>query len=104
MKVSYIKRLANYYGSSSCLDEPRGHREALSGGDIGMVLSSDIFDSGSRPSSVRGNATERTPYNGKVDALPAESETHRMYQNSMRENRDTQQASLLNEKCKGWSR
>jgi len=42
MKESYMKGLANHHSSESCLDEPQGRGETLSGGNTGAVLSSEI--------------------------------------------------------------
>jgi hypothetical protein len=54
MKVSYMKALAGHHGPELCLDDPRGRREALTGENVGMVLSSEIIDSGSRSCFVKG--------------------------------------------------
>ncbi len=54
MKVSHMKALARHHGPELCLDDPQGRREALTGENVGMVLSSEIIDSGSRSCFVRG--------------------------------------------------
>lgn len=50
MKESYNKGIANHIGPESCLDGPRGHREALTGESIGGLLSSENT-SNRRPST-----------------------------------------------------
>ena len=42
MKESYQKGLANHLSPESCLDDPRGRGEALTGGNTGGLLSSEI--------------------------------------------------------------
>ncbi len=42
MKESYSKGVASHAGSESCLDDPRGRGEALTGGSAGGLLSSEI--------------------------------------------------------------
>jgi len=42
MKESYSKALAKHAGHESCLDDPRGRGEALTGGSAGGLLSSEI--------------------------------------------------------------
>jgi hypothetical protein len=42
MKESYMKGLASHHSPESCLDEPQGSGEALTGGSTGAVLSSEI--------------------------------------------------------------
>ena len=42
MKESYSEGLANYIGPESCLDDPRGRGEALTGESIGGLLNSEI--------------------------------------------------------------
>ena len=41
MKESYGKGLAGHTGPESCLDDPRGRGEALTGESIGELLSSE---------------------------------------------------------------
>jgi hypothetical protein len=42
MKESYMKSAASHHSPESCLDEPQGSGEALTGGNTGAVLSSEI--------------------------------------------------------------
>jgi hypothetical protein len=42
MKESYNKGIASHVGPESCLDDPRGRREALTGESAGGLLSSEI--------------------------------------------------------------
>ncbi|MCP5005605.1 MAG: hypothetical protein GY941_16970 [Planctomycetes bacterium] len=39
MKESYIEGIASHIGPESCLDDPRGRGEALTGGSTGGLLS-----------------------------------------------------------------
>ena len=41
MKESYQKGVANHLSPESCLDDPRGRGEALTGGSTGGLLSSE---------------------------------------------------------------
>jgi len=41
-KESYQKGIANHLSPESCLDDPRGRGEALTGGSAGGLLSSEI--------------------------------------------------------------
>ncbi len=41
MKESYNKGVANHVGPESCLDDPRGRGEALTGGSAGGLSSSE---------------------------------------------------------------
>jgi len=42
MKESYNEGKASHIGPESCLDDPRGRGEALTGGSTGGLLSSEI--------------------------------------------------------------
>ena len=42
MKESYNEGVASHIGPESCLDDPRGRGEALTGGSTGGLLSSEI--------------------------------------------------------------
>ena len=42
MKESYQKGIANHLSPESCLDDPRGRGEALTGESAGGLLSSEI--------------------------------------------------------------
>jgi hypothetical protein len=75
MKESYHERIANYMSPESCLDHPRGDGEALTGGNAGVVLSSENTFSW-RPSRWTGaKATRLTTISESLNA-PAESKTH----------------------------
>ncbi len=41
MKESYNEGVASHIGPESCLDDPRGRGEALTGGNTGGLLSSE---------------------------------------------------------------
>jgi len=45
MKESYQKGIANHLSPESCLDDPRGRGEALTGGSTGGLWSSEITSS-----------------------------------------------------------
>jgi hypothetical protein len=60
MKESYQKGIANHLSPESCLDDPRGRGEALTGESTGGLLSSEIT-SYRRPSQwVGAKATRGT--------------------------------------------
>jgi len=44
MKESYKEDDAHHFGPESCLDDPRGRGEALTGESAGGLLSSEITD------------------------------------------------------------
>jgi len=41
MKESYNESVASHIGPDSCIDDPRGRGEALTGGNTGGLLSSE---------------------------------------------------------------
>ena len=92
MKVSNRKGIANHLVPESCLDDPQGRREALTGESAGVLMSSEIIAPGSRPGSVHGNTKAIAPLSGEGESIPAESKNHGMYGNFLRGNRETRQA------------
>ncbi len=73
MEESYGEGLASHTGPESCLDDPRGRGEALTGESTGGLLSSEIT-SFRRPSKWNGaKATEGIAI-GERCLAPAESE------------------------------
>ncbi|HBA85954.1 MAG TPA: hypothetical protein DCZ95_17865 [Verrucomicrobia bacterium] len=74
MKESYHEEAAIHMGSESCLDDPRGRGEALTGGSAGVVLSSENTLS-RRPSQLPGAKAKRGRASSKYALAPAESET-----------------------------
>ena len=88
MKESYHESLANHMSPESCLDGPQGRGEALTGGNTGVVLSSENTLS-RRPSQWAGaKATRLTALCESLNA-PAESLDHRMCGRVSRGNRET---------------
>ena len=63
MKESYDKALASHIGPESCLDDPRGRGEALTGESTGGLLSSEITSSRmpTRWSAGEGNISGNVP-------------------------------------------
>ncbi len=57
MKESYSEGLAGHTGPESCLDDPRGRGEALTGESVGWLLSSEITFPGGRDSGLCAKAT-----------------------------------------------
>lgn len=73
MKESYSKGIANHTGPESCLDDPRGSGEALTGGSAGGLLSSEntLFREPSQ--SFVSEGTRRVRVTTRADYHPAES-------------------------------
>ena len=102
MKVSYKKELATHLGPESCLDVPRGRREALTGENVGVVVSSEISTLGSGPCPAKGKATTMAPQYGEVLSFLTESRTHGMHGSFLRGNRETRQAPSPLANGGGW--
>jgi len=73
MKESYGKGLAGHTGPESCLDDPRGRGEALTGESAGGLLSSEITNI-RRPSEWPGAKAIRGAALCERRSAPAESE------------------------------
>jgi hypothetical protein len=73
MKESYVKGLAGHIGPESCLDDPRGRGEALTGESTGGLLSSEITLSRS-PSQWFGVKATWVTAVCEWSSAPAESE------------------------------
>ncbi len=61
MKESYNEGLASHIGPESCLDDPRGRWEALTGESTGGLLSSEITNFRRRRIFGTGNTYNRFP-------------------------------------------
>ena len=74
MKESYNKGVTNHVGHESCLDDPRGRGEALTVGNTGGLLSSEItaFREPRQWLGCEGNRVCRVS-NVSGRTLPAES-------------------------------
>jgi len=75
MKESYHESLANCMSPESCLDGPRGRGEALTGGNAGVVLSSENT-AFRRPSQWTAAKATYPGTLSKTPDAPAESETN----------------------------
>ncbi len=73
MKESYGKGLACHTGPESCVDDPRGRSEALTGESIGGLLSSENTKS-RRPSQWAGAKATQGIAISEWCPAPAESE------------------------------
>ena len=95
MKESYDKAVANHIGPESCLDDPRGRGEALTGESAGGLSSSEN-------TSIREPiqwAGREGNMNGRVDSramvCPGGVKEPGMRGRSSHENRETSERSLL---------
>ncbi len=75
MKESYYEGIASHIGPESCLDDPQGRGEALTGESTGVVLNSENTLS-RRPSQWAGAKATRMRTLCKCGSAPAESETN----------------------------
>ena len=88
MEELYAEGLATHGGPGSCVDDPRGRGEALTGVRAGRAIEPRNQESGaptplSRPEGNIAGGDRREPPAG-----PARSENHGMYGIFMRENRE----------------
>ena len=86
-----MESLASYHGPESCVGGGNAAREALTGGNAGQPLSSEIKHTGVPTVLTRreGHTARRDRREWRSD--PTESKTLSMCGHSMRENRETQQ-------------
>ena len=88
MKVSHVEGVANHDGPESCLDDPRGRGEALTGERIGWDIEPrNHIDRGADAVHAGGKQHRLARYR-KLQTDPARSKTLRMCGTSMRENRE----------------
>ena len=73
MKGSYVEGLAAHSGPESCLDDPRGRGEALTGGSAGGLLSSENTTSRRPIQSLVEKATQAASLS-EMQSASAESE------------------------------
>ena len=92
MQESYMKSIASYHSSESCLDDPQGSGEALTGESTGAVLSSEITLTRRQTPLDEGESDIEAYRKGEVWLASAESETCSMCGHSLHENRETRQA------------
>ena len=88
MKESYGEGPANHTGPESCVAGGNARGEALTGGSVGQVWSSEITPSVCRPRPDRGKATRAVPLVREAPFGTAESQTLCMRGRSMDENRE----------------
>ena len=89
MKESYNKGLASHIGPESCLDDPRGRGEALTGESAGGLLSSvnTFFREPSQSFVSEGNRSDRV--RNASGGIPGGVEEPGMRGHSSHENRET---------------
>ena len=87
MQVSYVEGVAIHDGPESCLDDPQGRGEALTGECAGRLLSrekslrgADVVKGSGRPHPVRRHR--------EMHRDPARSETPGMHRNNLRGSRE----------------
>jgi RNA-directed DNA polymerase len=87
MRELYVEGVAIHGGPESCVDDPRGRGEALTGARAGRAIEPRNWRFGVPTLSQRWKAT---PLVALCKSLvgPARSENHGMYGTSMRENRE----------------
>lgn len=87
MEELYIEDVASHGGPESCVDDPRGRGEALTGARAGRAIEPRNPNPGCRhcPKSGRQYCWQRYR---ELWAGPARSENHGMYGTFMRENRE----------------
>src|SRR5664280_3037651 len=88
METLYIEGVATHDGPESCVDDPQGRGEALTGGRVGRAIEprnkdlrgADVVEAAE--GTIAGGATRESPGD------PARSENQGMYGISMHENRE----------------
>ena len=88
MEELYAEGLATHGGPESCVDDPRGRGEALTGARAGRAIEPRNHRSGCRR-CPRGGRQHRWRRYREPSADPARSENQGMYGTSMRENRES---------------
>ena len=88
MKELYIEGVATHGDPGSCVGDPRGRSEALTGARAGRAIEprNDLIRGAHVVSSAEGNIARGVMREPLAD--PAWSENHGMHGNSMRENRE----------------
>jgi hypothetical protein len=89
MRESYIEGVASHDGPELCVGDPRGRSEALAGVRAGQAIEPRNASSSGVPTLlvVRKATPLAAPSQAAED--PARSENQGMYENSMRENRES---------------
>ena len=88
MEELYAEGLATHGGPQSCVDDPRGRGEALTGARAGGLLSREISVPGCRRCPDCGRQYRWRCYR-EPPGDPARSKNQGMYGTSMRENRES---------------
>jgi hypothetical protein len=88
MEELYVEGLATRGGPESCVDDPRGRGEALTGARAGRAIEPRNVSPGCRRCPRSGRQHRWRRYREPL-AGPARSENQGMYGTSMRENRES---------------
>ena len=89
MEELYVEGLATHGDPESCVDDPRGRGEALTGARAGRAIEPRNEVSPGRPRCWNGGRQHRLWRYREPQLGPARSENHGMYGTSMRENRES---------------
>jgi hypothetical protein len=93
MKESYDEGVASHIDPESCLDDPRGRGEALTGGNTGGLLSSENTKT-RRPILLSDGEGETESRDKRVAHCSGGAVEPGMCGHSPHENRDTSERSL----------
>jgi len=93
MKESHGEGVANHTGSESCLDDPRGRGEALTGESTGELLNSENTEI-REPSPWAGGEGDAACCEMRAAGRPGGVRELGMCGHSLRENRDTSERCL----------
>ena len=93
MKESHGEGLANRTGSESCLDDPRGRGEALTGESTGELLNSENTEI-REPSPWAGGEGDAACCEMRAAGRPGGVRELGVCGHSLRENRDTSERGL----------
>jgi hypothetical protein len=88
MKELYAEGLATHGGPESCVDDPRGRGEALTGARAGRAMEPRNGNPGCPRCLISGGNTAGDVMR-EPSADPARSQNQGMYGTSMRENRES---------------
>ena len=88
MEELYAEGLATHGGPESCVDDPRGRGEALTGARAGRAIEPRNHRVRGADAVYGSGRQHRQQRHREVLAGPARSETPCMYGTSMRENRE----------------
>lgn len=89
-----MKVIAEHHGPESCAGGREAAREALTGGNAGQPLSSEITLPGCRPRACDREGNTGATLSSELLPGPAESKTLSMRRHSMDENRETSEVPV----------